>query len=194
MKDILKKMLLVSIGVLLLTGCGANIFNSNKIVDNFKANKQVFERVTQFICEFDYAPYEQKIEKSEAVYGSFAVSDFEELNKHVMVIEAGPFSSGTFYEEVLVPKDVVDRVEQIFNLGYAFICQVNTRDEEQIIYFRINDVKSEADRPHGVVYSQKGNAPKDLGNDRKITNIEPIDDNWYYYEQESYAEYEQNIK
>lgn len=189
MENILKKILWVSIGVLFLSGCGANIINTNKILENFETNKKVFTEVTQFVCEYDYAPYEQEIDENEAIYGSFAISDFKELNKYVMVIEGGPFSSSTFYKEVSVPENVRDKVEQIFNLGYAFICQVNARDEEQIIYFRINDVKSETDRPHGVVYSQSGNAPKDLGNGREITTIESISENWYYYEQESYAEY-----
>lgn len=186
----MKKLLLLSIGVLFLTGCGANRLNTDKIIEDFEKNKTIFNEVAQYISKFDYTPYEKEIGADEAIHGSFAVSDFKELNKYVMVIEAGPFLSSTFYKEVTVPEDVLNRVEEIFNLRYAFICQVNARDEDQTIYFRADDVNSKEDRLHGIVYSQSGNAPDDLGNERKITMIKLIDENWYYYEQESAAEYE----
>lgn len=190
MKNIMKKLLLLSIGVLFLTGCGANRLNTDKIIEDFEKNKTIFNEVAQYISKFDYTPYEKEIGADEAIHGSFAVSDFKELNKYVMVIEAGPFLSSTFYKEVTVPEDVLNRVEEIFNLRYAFICQVNARDEEQIVYFRVDDIKNRTDKPHGIAYSQGGNPPKDFSDDGKITMIKPIDENWYYFEQESAAEYE----
>ena len=190
MKNIMKKLLLLSIGVLFLTGCGANRLNTDKIIEDFEKNKTIFNEAAQYISKFDYTPYEKEIASNDAIYGSFAVSDFKELNKYIMAIDAGPFSARTFYAEVSLPEDIRDNVEKIFDLGYAFIRQVNARDEEQIVYFRVDDVNSKEDRLHGIVYSQSGNAPDDLGNERKITMIKLIDENWYYYEQESAAEYE----
>lgn len=174
-----------------ICACGCNHVDNSKegIIINFQKNEQIFEKVADYICNFDMSPYKKDVDEDDAIYANFAVSDFKK-EQYNMVIEGGDFTETTYYREIPVTEDIKVAVQKIFDLNYAFICQINAKDANQVIYFRLNDVKDEESIPHGIMYVEGQNIPDNFHDYYPITYVEHIDGNWYYYEEPSYSELE----